>query len=88
MVATPPQRRLLVGQLREAVAGLAVGDCGCDQLGESGETLLGAVGGRFPRAGASGHEPPDGALDDDRDADPDINPPSLNAAPSGPGIVV
>ena len=47
----PTQGRLLARELRELLAGLAVGDCGRDELGESGETLLGAVGGRFPRAG-------------------------------------
>ena len=62
-----PQRRLLVGELRELLAGLAVGDRSRHQLGELREPILGMIGERRVRR-RHPHGSPDRAVDDDRGA--------------------
>jgi hypothetical protein len=64
----PAQRGLLVGQTLQLGARLAVGDCGRDELGEAGKSLLGTRG-EGPAARVDDHQPPQRAGDDDRAGD-------------------
>src|SRR5262249_52955689 len=63
-----PQRRLLVGELREFFVRLAVRDRGGDQLGELRETVLHVLGKGFIRGSRRGNKAPDPTVDDDRSA--------------------
>src|SRR4029453_18516456 len=64
----PPQRRLLVGELREFLVRLAVRDRGRDQLGELRETVLQVLGKALVRRSRRRDKAPDPTVDDDRRA--------------------
>ena len=55
----PPQGGLLVGELLDLGARLGVGDRRCDQIGERGQSLLGAGGKRLGPLRRDEHDAPD-----------------------------
>jgi hypothetical protein len=87
----PPQRRMLIREPTHLGLRFAIGDRGRHQLGELREARLGDRGQRLELFRGSEHRAPETPGDDDRNADPRMDPDATEALgnrPVEPRVVV